>query len=51
MSKSIELLEKTSMSITEIAAAIGFNDVSYFKRTFKSYNGISPSEYRRIIGK
>lgn len=47
MKKAAELLEGTSMSVAEIAAAVGYNDISYFKRTFKSYNGVSPTDYRK----
>lgn len=38
-------LVNTSSSITETAMACGFNDVSYFIRTFKKYKGISPRQY------
>ena len=31
--------------ITEIAFACGFNDVSYFTKVFKKYQGITPREY------
>lgn len=35
-------------SITEAAFNSGFNDLSYFCKTFKKYKGITPSEYKRI---
>ena len=41
-------LRNTDMSITEIALANGFNDVSYFSRVFKKYKKKSPSEIRKI---
>ena len=34
-------------SITEIAYACGFNDLSYFIRTFKRNKGVTPNEYRK----
>jgi AraC-like DNA-binding protein len=36
----------TSESITEIMLKSGFNDASYFHRTFKKATGISPKVYR-----
>jgi len=32
-----------------IALAAGFSDQSHFTRTFKSYTGVAPSEYRQAI--
>ena len=34
-------------SITEIALATGFNDISYFIKTFRRYKGISPLKYQK----
>jgi AraC family transcriptional regulator len=42
-------LASTDASLGEIAAAAGFSDQSHFSRTFKSYLGITPGEYRKII--
>lgn len=39
------LLLTTSQSVTEIAYNVGFNDLSYFIRTFKKYKGITPKQY------
>ncbi len=33
-------------SVTEAAFDSGFNDLSYFSRTFKKYKGMTPKEYR-----
>ena len=41
-------LATTDDSITEIAYRNGFNDLSYFIRTFKKYMGITPGKYKRI---
>jgi len=47
INKSEYLLRNTSMSVSEIALATGFNDVYYFSRLFKSYKNVSPSKIRR----
>ena len=36
-------------SVTEAAFDSGFNDVSYFSRTFRKYMGCSPTDYRRQV--
>ena len=40
-------LEKEEIPISEIALRIGFSDINYFSRKFKSIVGISPTEYKR----
>jgi AraC family L-rhamnose operon regulatory protein RhaS len=40
------LLRTTSLSITEIAGLVGFEDGNYFARTFRRELGVSPREYR-----
>ena len=42
-----EQLAFTEDSVTEIALNCGFNDMSYFSRTFSRYKGLSPTAYRR----
>lgn len=37
----------TDLSVTQIAYDCGFNDVSYFIKTFKAFKRVSPKEYRR----
>ena len=41
------LLAKTEMSVSEIAEAVGFNNITHFGRCFKSSTGMSPLAYRR----
>ncbi|MDH4100934.1 MAG: response regulator transcription factor [Nitrospirota bacterium] len=41
------LLAGTTVSITEIACAVGFSDSSNFQRLFRKKNGVSPREYRK----
>jgi len=40
------LLKNTELPVEEIAFRVGFNDVSYFAKTFKSLFNLSPSQYR-----
>lgn len=47
ISKSIELLNETDHSITEIATNVGFNHVSYFIQHFKKRTGKTPNKYRK----
>ena len=37
----------TDLSVTQIAYDCGFNDVSYFIKTFKAFKHTSPKEYRK----
>ena len=39
------LLVASGKNISEVAYEVGFSDPHYFSRTFKSYFGVSPSEY------
>ena len=41
-----QLLKETEDNILEIAAATGFENLSYFNRTFKKKYGITPGQYR-----
>lgn len=36
----------SSLSISNIATAVGFSEINYFARVFKAKTGITPSEYR-----
>jgi len=42
-----KLLEATSMSLEQIVGAVGYNDVSSFRRLFSRHVGLSPAQYRR----
>ncbi|GAA0856267.1 AraC family transcriptional regulator [Clostridium nitritogenes] len=46
-----EKLLATELSITEIALNCGFNDVSYFIKTFKKYKGLTPKKYLKSLDK
>lgn len=43
-----KLLINTDDSVTAIAFSSGFNDLSYFIKTFKKLKGISPRTFRKI---
>lgn len=43
------LLEKTSMSLLEIAESVGFEDLNYFCRLYKRIKGTSPGKHRAEI--
>lgn len=42
-------LSTTNIPITDIAYNCGFNDLSYFIKSFKKYKGITPSKYSKNL--
>jgi AraC-like DNA-binding protein len=44
--KAINMLRTTNLSIEQIAAELGYTDLSNFYRAFKSWTGHTPSSYR-----
>ncbi len=46
LDRARELLLSTDHPVAEIAMATGFRDPSYFGRTFKLQEGVTPREYR-----
>jgi AraC-like DNA-binding protein len=46
MEQAKRLLGNPNMPVADVAAAVGFNDPSYFTRVFRRQEGVSPSEYR-----
>jgi len=47
--KSLRLMSRRNLSLTEIATTCGFADQSHFTRSFKRIMGVTPSSYRKII--
>jgi len=43
------LLADHHVTVTEVAYAVGFNDLSHFDRTFRRMVGLSPTEYRTSL--
>lgn len=44
-----DLLKNTNLSITEVAATVGYNDAGYFTKLFNRYAGQTPSDYRHKV--
>lgn len=49
--KSIGLLRRKDLSLTDIAVSCGFSDQSHFIRSFKTFHGITPKKFRQIIAR
>ncbi len=47
--KAKNLLEGTTKSISDIASSLGFESLTYFEKTFKTYMGVSPLRYRKTL--
>ncbi len=43
-----ELLEKSNLTVSEIAKTVGFEDQRYFSRVFKKHKGMTPTEFRAL---
>jgi AraC-like DNA-binding protein/quercetin dioxygenase-like cupin family protein len=43
------MLKMSGATVTETAFSCGFNDLSYFIKTFKKYKGVTPRQYRRRL--
>jgi transcriptional regulator GlxA family with amidase domain len=48
--KARELLEFTSLSLKEISWKVGYEDVGFFRKTFRKFVGLPPTDYRRRFG-
>lgn len=48
LQRACDLLENTSLAITEIGAACGFSSIATFARAFRSGQGTTASNYRHI---
>lgn len=45
--KAGELLLNSTLSVTEIAYEVGFENLSYFNKVFKEIRGVSPTKYKK----
>jgi transcriptional regulator GlxA family with amidase domain len=46
MERARKMLETTTLTVKEVAAALGYDDPFYFSRVFKSINQLAPTDYR-----
>lgn len=44
--KAMELLRDCRVKVYEVAAQVGYRDITYFSATFKKVTGVTPSEYQ-----
>lgn len=51
LKRAVQLLEKSQLSIANIAYEVGFNNPTYFSKVFKDEYGMVPSEYAIILKK
>ncbi len=51
LKRSVQLLEKSQLSVAEIAYEVGFNTPRYFSKYFKEEYKLTPSEYREKLTK
>jgi AraC-like DNA-binding protein/quercetin dioxygenase-like cupin family protein len=47
MTEARRLLAGTDLTVEAVATRVGYRDVSYFIRSFKSHHGVTPLEWRR----
>lgn len=47
MKKALDMLVYTSVPLGNIAALVGYEDVSYFTRIFKKKMGCTPGQVRK----
>ena len=45
--RAMELLESGELSVSEVASSVGFFDPTHFTKRFKSFTGLTPTEYRK----
>ncbi len=48
MDTARKMLMNENVSIKQIALSLGFNDQYHFSNSFKKYNGVFPSKYRKM---
>lgn len=51
LQKSIELLKRAHLPITEIALSCGFSSLSYYSSVFNKLKGMSPKDLRNTFKK
>jgi len=51
LKRAAQLLEQDTMTVSEVAYAVGFKDVSHFGKCFRQEYGINATEYKRSKSK
>jgi AraC-like DNA-binding protein len=46
--KAVELLKTSNRTISDIGIQCGFQEMSYFAKTFREFHGVTPSEFRKL---
>ena len=46
LKQAASLLKEKNLTISEVAYATGFSNLSHFSNTFKEFYGVSPTEYK-----
>lgn len=46
LKRAAQLISETKLTISEIAFTLGFNDLKYFRKSFKKQFSVLPSQYR-----
>jgi AraC-like DNA-binding protein len=45
------LIQKGDMNLSQIAEALGYMSIHHFSRSFKNRTGMSPSTYKKTLGR
>ncbi|MBO4377257.1 MAG: helix-turn-helix transcriptional regulator, partial [Lachnospiraceae bacterium] len=51
LQQAVFFLENSNMSIDNIIESLGYNNSSFFYRSFKDKYGVSPNNYRKTTGR
>lgn len=51
MEQACGLLQTTEIRISDLSAMVGYNSDISFRRAFKKVTGVTPGEYREVLGK
>lgn len=46
--KAKELLERSTLNISEVSYLVGFSDPGYFSKVFKAETGVPPNEWGKM---
>ena len=50
MERARELLQQTSLPVSEICARVGYSDLKHFTQNFKKETNLNPGQYRKLYG-